>query len=67
MALYRVGLKGGTPKLLFDTEGFVQFWCTNRAANCCVFAPPSAGKNELVIVAFDPLLGPGGGTRTDTN
>jgi serine/threonine protein kinase/Tol biopolymer transport system component len=59
IALYRVDLRGGAPQLLFNTEGYVQFWCTNRAANFCVFGPPSAGKNELVIVAFDPLSGPG--------
>ena len=59
IALYRVDLRGGAPQLLFNTEGFVQFWCTNKAANFCVFAPPSADKNELVIVAFDPLGGAG--------
>ena len=59
IALYRVDLRGGAPQLLFNTEGFVQFWCTNKAANFCVFAPPSANKNELVIVAFDPLGGAG--------
>jgi serine/threonine protein kinase len=59
IALYRVDLRGGAPQLLFNTETFVQFWCTNKAANFCVFGRPSAGKNELVIVAFDPLNGPG--------
>jgi serine/threonine protein kinase len=59
MALYRVGLSGGAPQLLFNTEGFVMFWCTNRAANLCVFGRPSADKNELVVAAFDPLGGPG--------
>jgi hypothetical protein len=59
IALYRVDLRGGAPQLLFNTEGFVQFWCTNKAANFCVFAPPSANKNELVIVTFDPLGGAG--------
>jgi serine/threonine protein kinase len=59
IALYRVDLRGGAPQQLFSTEGFVQFWCTNKAADFCVFGPPSADKNELVIVAFDPLGGPG--------
>jgi serine/threonine protein kinase/Tol biopolymer transport system component len=59
MGLYRVDLKGGVPQLLFNTEGFVLFSCTNRAANLCVFGRPSAGKNELVVAAFDPLNGPG--------
>jgi Tol biopolymer transport system component len=59
IGLYRVGLRGGVPQLLFNTEGFVQFWCTNRAANLCVFGRPSAGNNELVIAAFNPGGGPG--------
>jgi hypothetical protein len=59
IGLYRVGLRGGVPQLLFNTEGFVQFWCTNRAANLCVFGRPSAGNNELVITAFNPGGGPG--------
>jgi Tol biopolymer transport system component len=59
IALYRVGLRGGAPQLLFNTEGFFQFWCTNKAANLCVFGRPSTGNNELVIVAFNPRGGPG--------
>jgi eukaryotic-like serine/threonine-protein kinase len=59
IGLYRVGLGGGVPQLLFNTEGFVQFWCTNRVANLCVFGRPSAGNNELVIAAFSPRGGPG--------
>jgi Tol biopolymer transport system component len=59
VALYRVGLAGGAPQLLFNTEEFVQFWCTNKAANLCVFGQSSKGKNEVVIISFDPLAGPG--------
>jgi serine/threonine protein kinase len=59
MGLYRVALRGGTPQRLFDTEGFVLFWCANKASNFCVFGRPSTGKNDLVVVAFDPLEGPG--------
>jgi Tol biopolymer transport system component len=59
IALYRVGLRGGAPQLLFNTEGFVQFWCTNKAANFCVFGRPSTGNNELVVAAFNPRGGPG--------
>lgn len=59
MAIYRVDLRGGVPQQLFDTHGFVQFWCTNKAANLCVFGRPSEDKNELVVAAFDPLGGPG--------
>ena len=59
IALYRLSLRGGAPQLLFNTEGFVQFWCTNKAANLCVFGKPSTGKSELMIDSFDPLGGPG--------
>jgi serine/threonine protein kinase/Tol biopolymer transport system component len=59
IALYRTDLVGGAPKLIFNTERYVQFWCTNKAANFCVFGQPSMGRNELVVVAFDPLGGPG--------
>jgi hypothetical protein len=59
MAIYRVDLKGGVPQHLFDTHAFVQFWCTNKAANLCVFGRPSEDKNELTVAAFDPLGGPG--------
>ena len=59
MGFYRVDLRGSVPQLLFNTEGFVMFWCTNRAANLCVFGRPSADKTELVVVAFDPVGGPG--------
>jgi serine/threonine protein kinase/Tol biopolymer transport system component len=57
--LYRADLRGGTPQLLFFTETSVQFWCTNKAANFCVFGRPSTDTNELVVVAFDPLGGQG--------
>jgi serine/threonine protein kinase/Tol biopolymer transport system component len=59
MGLYRVDLKGGAPQLLFNTQGFAMFWCTNKTANLCVFGRPSAGENELAVVGFDPLGGPG--------
>jgi hypothetical protein len=59
LGLYRVDLRGGVPQLLFLTDGFVQFWCTNKAGNLCVFGRPSAEKNELVVAAFDPLGGQG--------
>jgi len=59
MAIYRVDLRGGVPQQVFETHGFVQFWCTNKAANFCVFGRPSEDKNELVVAAFDPLGGPG--------
>jgi serine/threonine protein kinase/WD40 repeat protein len=58
MGIYRVDLKGGVPQLLFNTGGFVRFWCTNKAANFCVFSRSSADKSELVVVAFDLVGGP---------
>ena len=58
-ALYRADLRGGTPQPLFSIEASMQFWCTNKAANFCVFGRPSTDKSELVVVAFDPLSGQG--------
>ena len=58
MGIYRVDLKGGVPQLLFNTGGFVRFWCTNKAANFCVFARSSPDKSELAVVAFDLVGGP---------
>ena len=59
MGIYRVNPAVGVPERIFDTEGFVLFSCTNKAANLCVFGRPSADKSELVVAAFDPLSGPG--------
>jgi serine/threonine protein kinase/Tol biopolymer transport system component len=59
LALYRVAISGGVPQLLFRMEGYFQFWCTNKAADFCVFGQASENKNELVINAFDPLGGKG--------
>jgi serine/threonine protein kinase/dipeptidyl aminopeptidase/acylaminoacyl peptidase len=59
MGLYRVDPKGGAARLLFNTGGFVLFSCSDKTANLCVFGQPTAEKSELVVVAFDPLGGPG--------
>jgi serine/threonine protein kinase/Tol biopolymer transport system component len=59
MGLYRVDPKGGAARLLFNTGGFVLFTCSDKTANLCVFGRPTAEKNELVVVAFDPLGSPG--------
>jgi serine/threonine protein kinase len=59
MGLYRVDPKGGSARLLFNTGGFVLFSCSNKTANLCVFGRPTEEKNELVVVAFDPLGSPG--------
>ena len=59
MGLYRVDPKGSIPQLIFKSEAFVLFSCTNKAANFCVYGRPSADKSELLIVAFDPLAGLG--------
>jgi serine/threonine protein kinase/Tol biopolymer transport system component len=55
IALYRLGIKGGDPQLIFHSDGFIQYGCTNKAANLCVFGQTPAGKNELVVTSFDPL------------
>jgi Tol biopolymer transport system component len=59
MGLYRVDLKGGPARLLFNTGAFVLFSCSDNIANLCVFGRPTEEKNELVIVAFDPVGSPG--------
>jgi len=59
MGLYRVDPKGGPARLLFNTGGFVLFSCSDKTANLCVFGRPTAEKNDLVVVAFDPLGSPG--------
>jgi serine/threonine protein kinase/Tol biopolymer transport system component len=55
MALYRVAITGGVPRLLFSVEGLTQFWCTNETANFCVLGRPNLARNELAISSFDPL------------
>lgn len=59
MGLYRVDSKNGAARLLFNTGGFVLFSCSDKTANVCVFGQPNAEKDELVVVAFDPLSGAG--------
>jgi hypothetical protein len=49
LGLYRADLRGGTPHLLFFID----------APMFCVFGRPSTDKNELIVVAFDPLGGQG--------
>jgi Tol biopolymer transport system component len=55
--IYRVGLSGGIPRMMFPLDGFVYFWCTNSAASFCVFGGIPAHGNELMAVSFDPLSG----------
>jgi len=57
--LYRVGLGGGVPQLLFDTGGFVNFCCTNQRANFCAYGLLVPDQKELVITSFDPMVGKG--------
>jgi hypothetical protein len=59
MGLYRVDPQDGARRFLFNTGGFVLFSCSGKTANLCVFGRPNAEKNELVVVAFDPLGSPG--------
>jgi hypothetical protein len=59
MGLYRVDSGSGAAQLLFNTGGFVLFSCSDKTANVCVYGRPNAEKNELVVVAFDPLGVPG--------
>ena len=66
MALYRLGIRGGDPQLIFHPDGFIQYGCTNQAANLCVFGQTPAGKNELVVTSFDPLGCEREGTAADS-
>jgi serine/threonine protein kinase/Tol biopolymer transport system component len=59
MGVYRAAPGGGVPQLLFPLESMVLFSCTNKAANLCVIERPSAGRNELVLDALDPIGGRG--------
>lgn len=59
MGLYRVDPKDGAARLLFNTGALVLFSCSDKTANLCVFGRPTEEKNELVVVAFDPLGSPG--------
>lgn len=59
MGLYRVDPKDGAARLLFSTGGFVQFSCSDKTANLCVFGRPTTESSELVVVAFDPRGDPG--------
>jgi len=55
--LYRAELSGGSPRLLFKTNDFVLYWCTNRVANLCVLGQMDPGTSEFVITRFDPQQG----------
>jgi serine/threonine protein kinase/Tol biopolymer transport system component len=55
LGLYRVGIEGGIPKLLFHLNGLVQYWCTSKSTSFCVLGQSSPDKNELVVTSFDPL------------
>ncbi|HET9696815.1 MAG TPA: protein kinase [Terriglobales bacterium] len=55
-AIYRQD-KNGNQRLLFDTNGFVQYWCSDIAANLCIFGQMASNTNDLVITKFDPETG----------
>jgi len=57
--LYRVGIDGGVPQLLFETGGFVDFRCTNQRANFCVYGLMIPERKDLIIMSFDPVGGKG--------
>ena len=59
MSLYRVGIGGGVPQLLFHTEGFQHYWCSNQDGNLCVVGQSASGRSELVVHSLDPLHGVG--------
>ncbi len=50
--VYRVGMNGGVPQLLFLIEGLTHFSCTNERGGFCLLGRPSADKSQLVISSF---------------
>jgi len=56
-SLYRAELNGANPRLLFNSNDFVNYWCTGAKANFCVLGDMSPATNELVITRFDPTSG----------
>jgi serine/threonine protein kinase len=52
--IYRVGLDGGAPQLLFHIGRLAYFWCANARAGFCVVGESSADKSALVISSFGP-------------
>jgi serine/threonine protein kinase len=52
--IYRAGMDGGAPQLLFHIEGLSHFWCANKSGGFCVVGRPSADKSELVVSSFGP-------------
>jgi Tol biopolymer transport system component len=57
LGLYRVPLGGGVPQLLFEIGDFMDYHCTNRAANFCVYGQLVPDQKEMVITSFDPTDG----------
>jgi len=55
--LYQMGIDGGVPRLLFGTDGFVDFRCTNKRTSFCAYGLLVPDQKELVITSFDPMGG----------
>jgi Tol biopolymer transport system component/predicted Ser/Thr protein kinase len=54
VGLYRVAIGGGIPQLLFEPGEFVDFRCTDRQANLCVYGSIIPKQKDLIIHSFDP-------------
>jgi Tol biopolymer transport system component len=46
-AFYRVAANGGAPQLLFQLPQTVEYRCTDRVANFCLYSEPTADGKEL--------------------
>jgi hypothetical protein len=55
MGLYRAGSDGGAPQLLFETEGWGNYQCTDQRANFCVYGQLYPDQKDLAITSFDPV------------
>jgi serine/threonine protein kinase/dipeptidyl aminopeptidase/acylaminoacyl peptidase len=54
VGLYRVASGGGIPQLLFEPGEFVDFRCTDRRTNLCVYGSIIPKQKDLIINSFDP-------------
>ena len=57
--LYRVAVNGGATQPLFEGVDLYDVHCTSRIANLCAYGLFSNDRRELILTAFDPIVGKG--------
>jgi DNA-binding winged helix-turn-helix (wHTH) protein/Tol biopolymer transport system component len=55
--LMRVPLTGGSPELIFPVPPGSGSSCARAPSNLCVLAEPGADRQQMIVTAFDPVLG----------